>query len=116
MVEQENDEFHGVGQIRWNRGGAPQQAQLSHPTGVKPVFIAEAIGGAGGGHIKYSWVGNFTKAEINARLQAGQVLYEFVNNDPVRLTIMHGGSSHKSRRKRKARAGKKTKRYSIFTK
>jgi hypothetical protein len=66
--------------------------------------------------LKYSFVGNYTKADINSMLQSGNVLYEFVNNEPVRLTIMHGGSSHKSRRKRRARGGKKTKRYSIFTK
>jgi hypothetical protein len=86
------------------------------PHGLKQVFELQSIGGAGGGHINYKLVGNLTRAEINARLQAGQVLYEFIHGDPTRLTIMHGGSSHKSRRKRRARAGKKTKRYSIFTK
>jgi len=43
-----------------------------------------------------------------------QELYEFVNGFPTKLTIMYGGTSHKSRKKRKVRAGKKTKRYSIF--
>ena len=111
MVEQENDEYYAALRV------PPQNAKKSLPPGVKPVFIAETIGGASGGHTKYTWVGNYTKTDINSMLQAGNVLYEFVNGDPTRLTIMHGGgASHKSRRKRRARAGKKTKRYSIFTK
>jgi hypothetical protein len=89
----------------------PAPKTLAH--GLKQVFELQTIGGAGGGHINYKLLGNFTKAEINARLQAGQVLYEFVNGDPTRLTIMHGGIRKTRRRIKKTN---KTKRYSIFTK
>lgn len=92
----------------------PAFKTLAH--GLTQVFMAQVIGGAGGGHVNYALIGNFTKAEINARLQAGQELYEFIHGFPTRLTIMQGGASHKSRRIRKVRLGKKTKRYSIFTK
>jgi hypothetical protein len=113
MVEGENDESHGAHALRWHQSS--QEPAKSHPHGTYPVFMAQVIGGAGGGHVNYALIGNFTKAEINARLQAGQELYEFINGFPTRLTIMQGGGA-KSRRKRKTRLGKKTKRYSIFTK
>lgn len=124
MVEGENDESSGAAEARWNPGSA-QAPRRSHPPGVKSVFIAEPIsaasasagGGGGGSYIKYSFLGNFIKADINSMLQRGQVLYEFVDNEPTRLTITRdGGAKHKSRRKRRVQSGKKTKRYSIFTK
>ena len=91
-------------------------AHKSLPHNQTQVFKKQVVGGAGGGHVNYALIGNLTKAEINAKLQAGEELYEFINGDPTRLTIMQGGASKKSRRKRKVRAGKKTKKYSIFTK
>jgi len=121
MVEGENDESSGAAEARWNPG-ATQDPRRSHPPGVKPVFVAEPISaaaaGGGGGYIKYSFIGNYTKADINSMLESGNVLYEFVDNEPTRLTIVRdGGAKHKSRRKgRRVQSGKKTKRYSIFTK
>ena len=83
-------------------------ASKTLPRGIKQVFEAQIIGGAGGGHINYKLLGNFTKEEINIRLKAGEVLYEFVNGDPIRLTILHGGV--RSRRQRKYKNSNKTKR------
>jgi hypothetical protein len=121
MVEGENDESSGAAEARWNPG-ATQDPRRSHPPGVKPVFVAEPISaaaaGGGGGYVKYSFIGNYTRADINSMLESGNVLYEFVDNEPTRLTIVRdGGAKHKSRRKgRRVQSGKKTKRYSIFTK
>jgi len=88
-------------------------AVKSLPHGIKQVFMKSYVGGAGGGYVNYKLVGNLTKAEINARLETGEELYEYVNGDPTRLTLMHGGAIHKTRRRNKLK-GKKTKRYSIF--
>ena len=65
--------------------------------------------------MNYKFIGNLTKTEINARLQAGETLYEYVNGEPTQLTFMTGGFSRLNQtRKRRTPRSKKTRRYSML--
>jgi len=89
-------------------------AMKTMATGTKQVFQAQTTTGRAGGYVNYKFIGNLTKAEINARLQAGEVLYEYVDGEPTQLTFMSGGLRLRETRKRRTPRSKKTRRYSML--